>query len=192
MYQQFLGDHIAQTGPTASLAYLADANRHFRSVDTVGSLEKVLSGVCNGVAVAGDWVCYGAMVSDPEQRGKLVFSYEVQFSGNVVPTGVVPLILDRQGAAVTAAGTKYTWQNTTDFLWRVPPMVYVGPAGLFSCNIQGKMLVDASITSATPGITTREFGVGIAVRLPVGAFEASVGVQARLHGVDKRFFQPGK
>lgn len=107
MYQDLLTEHIGVPAVFGANAYLANANRNFRNIGTIGNLRQDMVGILNGTAVAGDWLSVGCMVSDPEQRGPMVLSYDLTFMGNVAPTGIFGCLIDRQAAAPTGVGTIY-------------------------------------------------------------------------------------
>ena len=191
MFQDLVTDHLGKFTPTYSNVYNATANRSFRNTLAVANNELVVCGNLGGTPTAGQWVLVGGMVSDPDFVGPCVFSYEAVAMGNTSPLAFFPVLLDRQGAAATPAGTNYTFQNTTDFGWSVPSCDITAGAA-WRMQARGRRLVDTRLQSATPGITVREFGVSLAVQLPATVTEISFLISCRLYKDQAAFYQPGK
>jgi len=191
MFQDLVERHIQKSTPFYAISPIFNANRHFRNCIAVGNLRRDISGIYNGTAGANDWTAIGCMVTDPETRGPMVFSYEATLVGNVAPIGICPLFFDRQAVTPAAVSEVFAFGSNTDFAWNVPQSDWTAGA-CFRLQVKGRALVDTRITSATPGITTREFGVSLGVRLPAGAFEFSYSVQIELYAQSQQFFQPLK
>jgi len=192
MFQNLLADHVNEFAPVfTDIALATNGVRYFRNSFAVGNLESNQVGVSNGTPGAGVWVGIGCLVSDPDFRGPMVFSYDAVLIGNLAPQAVLPLLLDRQGLAASPAGTSYAFASTTDLAFSVPQCDYESGAS-WRLGARGRVLVNTAISSSTPNIAVREFGVSLSVQLPATAVQLSYAVSARLYAVDERFFQPSK
>lgn len=190
MFQDLLIDHVNEFPSAFAAQFPVNAVRAFRNSFAIGNLESYQVGVVNGTPTVGQWAGVGCSISDPEQRGPMVFSWDATLMGNTAPLACLPLLLDRQAPAAAPTGW-ITFAATTDFNWWVPDCDWTAGAA-WRLQTRGRMLVNTSITSATGGITTREFGVSVAVQLPATITEISFSVSCRLYSVQEPFFQPGK
>jgi len=194
MFQQYLTEHMASFSPFVAPTYVVNAAPHFRNCAAAGSMSQALNGRVAGTPVVNDYLSFGALCADPDRRGPMVLSYEFQFcSQNAGAFLILPLLIDRQGVTGLAANAITLYSALTDVAWRLPPLTpyhVVNNATTF--GFKGAMRVDTSITSATPSITVREFGVGACIKLGAGGGEFAFSAQVRLHDDQPSFFQPGK
>lgn len=194
MFQNLLADHVARLAPFVTPTFVVNAAPHFRNVAAPSSLRAEAVGRVGGTPAANDFISFGAMVADPQLRGRMVLSYEFQWSCQLAnnATIVLPMLVDIQSAAPLAANVVTLFAAAADVSWSLPPLVPFSVGGQVTFGFRGRALVDTSITSATPGITTRQFGVGACVRCPAGASDFSFAAQIALYADQDAFFQPFK
>lgn len=193
MFQDVLTEHVSKLVPFVAPTFVQSGVAHFRNVAAPTSLEAYQVGAISGTGTAGQFLSFGVMVADPELRGPMVLSYEFSFGAfGGAPTLILPMAVDVQSASALAANTITPLAAAVDVAWNLPPVVPVVFGGSTSFGLRGRSLVNTSITSATPGITVRQFGVGACVRIPAGAQEFWFSAQVRLFSQQEQFFQPGK
>lgn len=192
MYQDLVAVHVSKIAPVDAQALVQTANKSFFVSMAPQPYEARATFNLTGTAVA-QWAGAGVLVVDPEQRGKMVLSWEAAFYGEGGCTGIMPLVIDRQGVASSVAGTQIPLIGSgADVEFAVPQASDASGTARWSSRSSGRMLVDTSITSATPGITTREFGVSLSALLTAGASDIVGYVHARLYNESEQFFQPLK
>jgi len=191
MFQNILADQVF--GPA-----VADSSFAVPTAVTVPVVKTVAAavpykaryvGFINPTLVATDYVGFAVGVSDPQRRGKMVLSYSItvkDLSASTLNLQCAPVVLDRQGVAALGANVNVNVAPAADLAWMVPG------AYLDRLSACGRLLVDTSITSATPGITTREFFVGATLLGAAGAHRLLIDLQVYLYADQDPFFQPFK
>jgi len=132
--------------------------------------------------------CIG--VTNPEQDGIYLLSYDYTFVTPDAVDVVYPLYLDYQSVGAPATQTVISTSSTSDKLYMTPPATVNAMTNQTHVHIRGALLVDTSITSATANIDSRTFWVGCCV--------ASTTVTGIVYGsisllkANPPFAQPGK
>lgn len=189
MFQNLVSDQIFAPAPADNaLTFAAGLTAPTFEVAAASLAYKArYVGILNPTLVLNDWYGIGVGVSDPELRGPMVLSYSIGLSGAASgQTSITGFVLDRQAATPLAAGAQVTIAPATDLAWSFPPTERL------SLACRGRMLVNSSIVSATPGVTTREFLAGFALTASAGAVRLFVDIAIELYADQTAFFQPFK
>lgn len=163
---------------------------YIRSYAAASAYEARVSQRISGTAVLPDFYGVGIGVSDPEQIGPMILEGKFGLRGSVVsmPSGN-GLVFDRQAAAPLGAGVNLSYAASNDLATLPIDLNVAGSTGAWGFF---RALVDTRITSATVGVTSREFWFGPCVRLGAGAYDLIFEASLRLYKADPLFFQPGK
>ena len=106
-------------------------------------------------------------------------------------------MFDYQTASNLAAAAQFNISGITDLKVRYPISNHAQVAkvanGPVMVSGKGKMYVRTDITTATGGVTARDFGVGLIMKMSAaGDHDVFVNLQARLHNEEIQVLQPRK
>jgi len=195
MLQNYVADQIRGLSPFVASPSVVNPTPHLRATGVSPALESRLCGRYTFTPAVNDYSGLSVGVVDPDFLGPMVLSYSMSWvvSGGT-PLVAYPFVLDRQATVPLGAGNLVAFAAAANELWSfADPVGSLGAAAVLAGGFRGRMLVDTRITSATPGITVREFLVGFCIRYSAATLvDLAYSLDIRLHARDKRFLQPSK
>ena len=167
MFQNFVDEHITRFGLAVTPTMPSQVGRSVRTLNATVPGRNGVSGIISAATVASRWHGWCAVVAD--NRGlrsdcMLTYSYAVEGHLSASPgvANIMPVLFDRQAATALGSGMNVWIANSTDFQWGHAECEEAESINLqIRCRGKGRSLVTPYITSATGGVTSREFGVGV-------------------------------